>query len=181
MPTTNENTDPASGARKVLIVYESVPARERAAFFCGGFFSENSHAAVHWCATQQLNDRNYADEMFDHAMSADVVILAGSAEGELSPETKLWINRWLSKRTREGALVGLFGNRPAQPGELTSLKEIYLRHAAHQAGMDYLSQLPSGSRRTIPDSLDTCGQRAGQVTSVLHDILQKPIPPPPPL
>ena len=64
----------------------------------------------------------------------------------------------------------------------TLQKYIYLRTVAHNAGMDYLTQIPQTiSSRGIPDSLDSYSKRAGHVTSVLDDILRQKAPPPPPI
>jgi hypothetical protein len=55
---------------------------------------------------------------------------------------------------------------------VASVREIYLRHAARRAGMDYLSHAAPTLRRAMPDSLDSFSERAGRVTSVLDGILQ---------
>ena len=89
------------------------------------------------------------------------------------------MERWICQRSeREGALVGLvLADRHSRPGEIACLKEIYLRHAAHRAGMDYLSQVPPVLPKAMPDSLDMYRERAGQVTSVLDEILRTGLPP----
>ena len=94
---------------------------------------------------------------------------------------KLWIERWLGKRReREGAIVGLVSGQTA-PCATAGLKEIYLRHIAHRAGMDYLSRTTPTAPFAMPDSLDSFCNRARQVTSVLDDILRtRFIPPIPP-
>ena len=80
---------------------------------------------------------------------------------------------------REGAIVGLVTEKPAPAMGVASLKEVYLRHTAHRARMDYLSHVVPTELRAMPDSLDAFRQRAGQVTSVLDQILHKHTPPPP--
>ncbi|HLP75448.1 MAG TPA: hypothetical protein VK327_00910 [Candidatus Paceibacterota bacterium] len=165
-------------AQKVLVVYETLPAREQSAYLCSG----DSNTTVRWCSAPRLNEPEYADETARHAATADMIIFAGDREGDFSPEVKVWIERWLFKRSaREGAIVGLFNSGTGSGAKVSSLKEIYLRRAAHEAGLDYLSHLPSGPIKTIPNSLETYSERAGQVTSVLHNILAGGLPPTPPL
>lgn len=103
-----------------------------------------------------------------------MIIFTGPMENDFPAELKLWIERWLPKRTeREGAIVGIFirgsSGNVARSG---SQKEIYLRQIALRAGMDYLSHVPRLGRKAMPESLDVFSQRAGQMTSVLNDILQ---------
>ncbi|HLX72340.1 MAG TPA: hypothetical protein VKV04_22200, partial [Verrucomicrobiae bacterium] len=58
-------------------------------------------------------------------------------------------------------------------------REIYLRHIAHRAGMDFLSHAAPTAAKAIPDSLDSFSKRAGQMTSVLDNILHtRPRTPP---
>jgi len=44
--------------------------------------------------------------------------------------------------------------------------------------MDYLTDVPPEITRPIPDSLESFSERAQQITSVLDEILRKPIHPP---
>jgi hypothetical protein len=44
--------------------------------------------------------------------------------------------------------------------------------------MDYLTQVPPGISRAIPESLDSYTERAAHLSSVLDAILQQPAPPP---
>ncbi|MBC8094183.1 MAG: hypothetical protein H7Y43_00075 [Akkermansiaceae bacterium] len=177
MQTTYRHTNGSKAPGQVMIVYETGSAREQAAHLCRDFF-EDSSGTTHWCASLQLKDKDYAAEMSRHAITADLIVFTGEAEGDFPQEVKLWIDRWLYKRNNlEGAMVGLFSSR--SPGaHVASRKEVYLRHIARQAGLDYLCQPPRGAAR-VPDSLDTFNQRAGQVTSVLHEILENRTPPTP--
>jgi hypothetical protein len=93
----------------------------------------------------------------------------------------LWIEDWLNKRgEHEGALVGLLDYDDG-PQHVATFREIYLRHVARRAGMDYLSHAPPTTRRAIPDSIDSFSERAGRMTSVLDDILHKHPHTPPPM
>jgi hypothetical protein len=60
-----------------------------------------------------------------------------------------------------------------EPHEMASFREIYLRHIARRAGMDYLSRGAPTATKAIPDSIDSFSERAGRVTSVLANILHK--------
>jgi hypothetical protein len=167
----------SAGVRKMAVLYESTRAREylyRMFDQLETFCAKDENCA--WCSTRQLHAPRQVQEFFNEALDADLVIFTGSAEGELSPEVKKWFDWWSSKRAdREGAIAGIFHD--PTPRGVVSRKEIYLRAIAHQAGLDYLSTLPNQIGRAMPDSLDTFCARAGQMTSVLDQILRRRIPP----
>jgi hypothetical protein len=112
------------------------------------------------------------------AVEADLVVFALEPGGDLPHSTKLWIDSWLGKRSEhEGAIIGL--TESTGPGDMASLKEIYLRHVAHRAGMDYLSHASPTAPRAIPNSIDSFSERAGRMTAVLDEILRaRPVQPP---
>ena len=159
----------------VVVVYEDPPIRERAVRFCERLIEEQKSIEVDadWWSFSLLSHPTLADSAVEKAASADVLVFAMDARGDLPQEIKLWIEHWLNKRgEREGALVGLLG-RPEGLHEIASFREIYLRHAACRAGMDYLSHAAPTRTRAIPNSIDSFNERAGQMTSVLDGILQK--------
>jgi hypothetical protein len=132
------------------------------------------------CSFGQLRDPAEADRARQWAVSAHLILFALSSPGDLPDDVKAWIESWVHRRNaREGTLVGLVMDRPGLRAS-PSLAELYLRHTARRAGMDYLSRLPQTFRWSIPDSLDSYGRRAETVTSVLNKILdtrQSPAPP----
>jgi len=167
-------------AKCVVIVYESPSIREHAVRFCerlaeGG---KPTEVEMKWWPFQMLGEQAPADDAAQMAARADIVVFAMNSTGDLPEEIKRWIERWLNKRgEREGAVVGLLNRE--DPHEMASFRQIYLRHAARRAGMDYLSRTPPTDKRAIPDSLDSFSERAGQMTSVLDSILHKyPTTPP---
>ena len=166
----------------VVVVYEAPPIRERAVRFCERLALEQKSADMDmdWWSFTLLSHPTMAHKAAEKAADADVVVFAMEARGDLPEEIKLWIEKWLNKRgEREGALVGLLGQEEGMRDSAT-FREIYLRHAARRAGMDYLSHAPPTLRRAIPDSIDSFSERAGRMTSVLDSILQKhPHSPPP--
>jgi hypothetical protein len=164
---------------KVVVVYESPAARDSACQQLTHRFSSDQTENFHWCYTGRLHEPECVEALVRRAAGADLIIFAASAEGDFSPEVKSSIERWLARRgDREGALVGLFNGGMRR--SVAPLKEIYLRHAAHRAGMDYLSHLSPNAGPTIPDSLDNFSRRAGQMTSVLDQILHTEFLPAPP-
>ena len=180
MQNKQQKRDP-SGNPKILVVSDSTEARERALRACSHLLSETADSGIHWCSPRSLNDPRHAEEMAKNAVVSDMIIFSGTADGDFTPELKLWLEGWLFKRSsREGVIIGLFSSPSGRLREVASLKEMYLRESAHSAGLDYLSHLPTGPRM-IPDSLDAYNVRAVQVTSVLDEILQTRIPAPPPL
>lgn len=164
----------AARSQLVIVIYESAQAHERALHFCGRLARQRGEAPhAHWYGFDNLRNNAAATEMINKAAQADLLVFSFSSQGDFPRELKLWIERWLGKRCeREGSLVGLVTDRIQSVCPFASLKEIYLRHTALRAGMDYLSHVPPSAEKVIPDSLDSFSQRAGQMTSVLGGILQ---------
>jgi len=159
----------------VTVVYEDTPTRESAVKFCDLLvkrFWSQSEFSINWWGFSQLEDSTTAQEAQDKAAEADLIIFAAQPETEFSDPLEHWIETWLSRRgEREGALIGL--NDPcAAVGSAVPGKFCYLRNVAHRAGMDYLTNLPE-ELRAIPDSPESCSERARQVTHVLDDILRR--------
>ena len=178
MPDAAESS--AREQAHAVVVYETTPARELAMEFCSHRAGEQM-LNIHWYSFELLRDRDAAARAATKARLADLILFSMTHEGDFPDEIKLWIERWMARRhDREGALVGLVVDRPQNVSTLASLKEVYLRHAATSVGMDYLSHAMPTAWKAMPDSLDSFSQRAGQVTSLLDEILQKPPPQPPP-
>jgi hypothetical protein len=175
----------SKGTSRVVVAYETTATRElaiRSSQELAGLFAGEAGLNVRWWSFALLCDPAFAKDAAVQASDADLLVFAITPAGDLPQEIKLWMENWITHRTvREGAVVGLvLLEGHSRPGEIACLKEIYLRHAAHRAGMDYLSQLPSALPKAMPDSLDSYRERAGQVTSVLDEILRTCLPPPNP-
>jgi len=162
-------------AKAVVVIYEDASIRERAVHFCGRLIEAQRSPELNldWWSFPVLSDSMMAHAAVEKAARADVVVFAMEARGDLPEPIKLWIEKWLNKRgEREGAIVGLLHRDEGWHG-MASFREIYLRHAARRAGMDYLSHAAPTLRRAMPNSLDSFSERAGRMTSVLDSILQK--------
>ena len=172
----------ARGACGVVVLYEGPAPREHALGFCNnlaGRHRDEIDLEVHWWSFTLLANSALARDAMSKAANADMVVFAMNYDQDLPREIKLWVEGWLEKRGQlEGALVGLVDRRH-DPAEIACLKEVYLRQVAHRAGMDYLSESPPTEARAIPNSLESYNQRAGEVTSVLDQILRTPAAPPP--
>lgn len=166
----------------VVVLYETPAIREHAVRFCERLSQGQespARAEKSWWSFHLLGHSAAGHDAVQKAAVADVVIFAMDAAGDLPEEVKLWIENWLNKRgEREGALVGLLA-REERSHDIAPFREIYLRHIARRAGMDFLSHAAPTAAKAIPDSLDSFSERAGQMTSVLDGILQAPprIPP----
>ena len=172
----------AADQPQAVILYENSSTRAHAARFWDAFRTRKTAAKAHvsWWPFALLQNPVAASDAADSAAQADLIVFGLHFEGDFPDEIKQWMETWLGKRhEREGALVGLISGQPG-PGGMASLKEIHLRHVALRAGMDYLSQTPPTASMAMPDSLDSFCDRAGQMTSVLDEILHAPPPPPSP-
>jgi hypothetical protein len=162
-------------AKTVAVIYEGSSIRERVMHFCERLVEAQRSPELNldWWSFPVLSDASMAHDAVEKAARADVVVFAMDARGDLPEPIKLWIEKWLNKRgEREGAIVGLLHREENWHGS-ASFREIYLRHTARRAGMDYLSHAAPTLRRAIPDSLDSFSERAGRMTSVLDGILQQ--------
>lgn len=159
----------------VIVLYENPSAREQAVSFCEQLARQPGAVGrpiINWYSFEHLSVPRNAEEVVRAAVFADMLAFAVTSAGDLPEEIKLWTEHWLTRRgDREGSLVGLILNESARPPGDACLKEIYLRHLAHRAGMDYLAHFPGQITRAIPNSLDSFNQRAGRISPVLDEIL----------
>jgi hypothetical protein len=165
----------------VVIVYENNAARDEATRFCNQLvekFWSQCEFDLSWLSFEKLHTLKFATEAARKAAEADLVIFSAQPEGDMPIAIEAWIEHWLSqRREREGALVGLLGQQPGRAPELAG-KHVFLRRIANRAGMDYLTQVPETFGYPIPDSIESCADRAHRVTGVLDEILhQQPAPP----
>jgi hypothetical protein len=183
-PKSKRTEVESTGERSIVVIYESPAAREQALQFDDSLPAQcRSHKTsnIHWCPFDSLRNPTVAGDTAAKSARADIIVFALDSGGDLTEEVKLWIESWLNKRgVREGAVIGLVKHEPGA-SEVPCLKEIYLRHVAHRAGMDYLLHVPPVATKALPDSPDSITRRAGQITSVLNEILHTHPPPPVPL
>jgi len=171
-PHARSNNGPAAPARFVVVLYENASAREQASRFCERMAEHrDAPLQVSWWSLSFLSQPAMAHDAAEKALAAELIVFAMSGGGDLPHDAKIWVESWLGRRHgHEGAIVGLVEN--ANPGEIASLKEIYLRHIAHRAGMDYLSHSTPTAAKAMPDSIESYNARAGHMTSVLAEILR---------
>jgi len=163
----------------VVVIYDDLPTREEAVKFSDvlvrRFWSEYEFD-VGWWSVRDLEKPERALTAAAKAAKADLLVFALKPEGELPDCVFAWIDRWIEKRgEREGALAGLL-DPAAGPNGIATEKYLYLRSLAHRTGMDYLMQVPENMVRTIPDSIDSYAERASTRSSVLDEILNRPLP-----
>jgi len=171
----NQSKAQVPEAKCAVVIYENPSIRERAVQFCERLAEGQKFSTIEmeWWSFPLLGQPAVAGNAVEKAAGADVVIFAMESGGDLPDEIKWWIERWVNKRgEREGALVGLL-HREDRPPDVASFREIYLRHIARRAGMDYLSHSAPTAARAIPDSIDSFSERAGRRTSLMDGILQK--------
>jgi hypothetical protein len=174
-PTASDMST-AKATWAVVVVYGSQETREAAVSFCDQLvqrFWNQYEFDISWWPGSQLLEQEAAQQAGQRASEADLVIFGVPADGVLPLEVQKWVEGWVPERgEREGALVGLVVQE-AQSME-TAEAHKFLRQVAHRAGMDYLTQVPQSISWQIPESLESCSERAKQVTSVLDEILHQP-------
>ena len=165
----------------IVAVYEDERCRDQAMKFCDALvhrFWATAELDVHGSSLSDLEDHSTFRISSAKAVGARFIVFALRPGGEMPTAVCNWIESWLALRgDREGAIVAL--NDPGTGmGTFVSPKFVYLRNVANRTAMDYLTELPSSVMYPIPDSLESYSARADTVTSVLDQILHKPVPPP---
>jgi hypothetical protein len=160
----------------VVVLYEDPPVREIAVDFCDHLvrrFWDKCGFEVSWWSFAQLRELAAAREATRRAKAADLIVVAVQQDPDIDPLAQAWLETGLKQRgEREGALVGLT-SAAAEPNERALQKHMYLRNLAHRSGLDYLTCVPSDVGSGALDSCETCTERAGQVTTVLTEILRQ--------
>ena len=164
----------------VVAVYGSAMSRQRAVGFCETLvrrFWARFDFEVSWLSFEDLKVDQAHLEMTRKAAAADLIVFVTEASSGLPRQVREWIEAWLGQRQeREGTLVALQAlEETAAPSESESQR--YLRQVAHRAGMDFLTDVPEHIHNPFADIPEFYTERATQVTSVLDDILHRPLPP----
>ena len=165
----------------VVVLYEDQATRDRALAMCDHlvkhFWAEVEFDFL-WWRTGFLADPLLAQTAAQDAREADVIIFSSVPEGEFPPAVLQWFEQWVDHRgDREGMLLGLTHTSTPAPTPDTQ-KQLRLREIANRARLDYLTHIPSQFGGALPNSWQNAEARAGQITSVLDEILNK-LPPPP--
>ena len=179
--------DPTMGGKtgaawSVFVVFDDPPARKRATAVCDSItarFWPDLEFDLHWCDIHRLESQECVQTAVDCAESARIVIFATSARTGLSPGAMNWLANWSRKRHgREGVLIALI--EASAEGELRDKTDMLLRNTAHQAGLDYLTDVPACGLAEMSDEPDWINAKAQEMGPVLGSILTTPIPPPHP-
>jgi hypothetical protein len=164
----------------VVVLYEDKASRECAMVTCDRLvkqFWAEVEFDFHWWRMDFLVDPGMARTAARDAREADCIIFSSVTEGEFSPTVLQWVEQWADQRgDREGMLLGLTPATSPGIAPITQ-RQLRLREIANRARLDYVTQFPSQFSAALPDSWQNAEARAGQVTSVLNEILNRvPLP-----
>lgn len=163
----------------IAVIYDTALARQKAIKFCDGLVSrfwEQFEFGISWWSLKQLEGPNGDQEATLKAGLADLVVFATAHCQRVHPAFERWVGLWLRQREeREGVLVNILPTGVSSESA-TSPMSLYLRSVAHRAGMDYLTDMPEGLSYPIPESVESCAERAQRVTALLDEILHSPMP-----
>lgn len=120
----------------------------------------NGNIRVAWWSIGDLTQRKIPEDAAQSAIHADVIVIAVSTADVLPFNLRAWIDIWLPRRARGGALVALTGWPAGKPGRKTFDVQEYLRAVARQGGLDFFPQermLPAApsvalDTKAIPDA-----------------------------
>jgi hypothetical protein len=163
------------------VIYEDSQARETAVSFCDALikkFWATHDFDLNWVPFETLDDTQPAEAAAAKASKADLLIFATSTGETVPLHVRTWNENWMSQRAeREGVLIGLSGNSGSAS---KTPADSYLRTLALRAGLDYLTEMPENLAQLMPETLESCTERAHEVTSLLADIMVRRPPPPNP-
>lgn len=126
-----------------------------------------------WHSFEQLGG-DYAGAIAKEAATADTVIYAFAETPKVSPETKSWIERWLSKNPPlETKLAVVFQNEIANSAAAIEC-ESYFRHIANESGFDFLKH-KMGLRETFPNPF-LSGSSPSEVSLGISGVIRKADP-----
>lgn len=158
----------------VLVLFENTATRQSAVDLCDRLMRESwteGSFDARWLSFSEVSGSK-AHEI----PKVNLVIVSASPQGELPDEAAAWMKEHLGSCCgQDGAMLGLLGGTSEFE---SAAKHSQLRALAHEAGMDYLTQLPP--ELTGPDaaSLEDTTFRSRQMTSVLDEILSQKNQPP---
>lgn len=168
------------GAWSVFVVYDDPTARERATSVCEFItrkFWQDLEFDQHWCDVNRLCSAECAQKAVACASAARIVIVATSAREELPQGVLDWLENWSRLRHgREGVLIGLI--EPSSEHQLSEETDSLLRRIAHQAGLDYLTEVPEFGPAQLQDEQEWINAKEHEMGSILGNILTTSIPPP---
>jgi hypothetical protein len=163
----------------VVVVFEDEETRKEAVAFCDGLvakFWSTSGFEFGWWLVKDLTEPEAWEQSLASASQANILI-ASFAPGRSVPELRQWLDAWRQRRgDHEGAVIGLLDPCAGLDCRLSE-KHAHLRDVAHQAGLDYLTEMPSRIDDPLPASIESYSERAEQVSGVLDAILHRPTPP----
>ena len=140
-------------------------------------FMSEVEFTFHWWRTDFLLDDAMGAAAVGDAAAADFIVVSSSPDREISPGEIIWFESWIAQREgREGAMIDLTETPSAAAG-ISHRKHYFLRNVAHRAMMDYLTRIPTVGKGQLPDSVQSVGVRAEQVSTLLDNILHQPPPP----
>ncbi len=165
----------------VSVLYEDTETREHAMSMCDHLmrqFWSDIEFDFNWWRFSFLEDAVLARQACNHAMDADIFIVAVQRESELSPNLLEWLERALALRgVREGAFIALLSGGGSDARQTSGKNDASLRTLARRAGLDYFTEAPSVLPGGLPASLDSYSHRAEQHSSLMDDILRHTPPP----
>ncbi len=182
--TNAKNSDAKPRPRpscSVAIVYEDEATRARAMALCDRLVSQfwsEIEFQFQWFEFGQLADQASAHAAVNAAAVADVMVLATRVETQVPTHVELWLEHWVRQRpNREGVMIALVGLAD-EPLAKKIAKQHWLRGLARRARVDFLSDAVPIGLWVTPESVQWLNQRAGRLTPILNEILERPHRPP---
>jgi hypothetical protein len=175
---TAASEDRGAGLRAVVL-YEDRVCRDRALGVCDRIMQELEEEVKFELSCWKfdfLADAGMARHAAEECAKADVIIFAAHAGGGLSATVTDWVESWVARRAgREGMLVALVGLPGDARTGITPI-HLFLRDAAHRAGMDYLPHSVLAQPENEPASVESVFRRSHARTALLDGILGQVAP-----
>ena len=165
----------------LVVAYEDTPTRERAIVLYDHLAQQlldEYDFQCSWWKFDHLREPALREQSIDAAAEANMIILSLRDSRELPPLAKNWIETWRGRKAdSKSALVVLVDEAVAPAHEFGPVLA-HLQKIAHAANMDFFSPALALAEPAMKISAESIQERAGKVTSILDEILQRrPSPP----
>lgn len=159
----------------VLVAYDNLGAGIQAKHFCDRLdqnLAPRDELLLSFWSLSALQLPPLARAAEDEAAQTGLLIVAINGDEALSPPVKRWISRCARRMRANGGAIAAQLHDILRMNQELSPAYVYLKHIAHDAGLDFFSEVVEPAGEKLDDSIESLHQRAHMCSPVLDGILQ---------
>ena len=151
---------------KVMVLYENLLARQKAAETCNHMMerlADGPAFELDWWPFHCLTTPALAQFAEEAAAEADIIVFSLHGE-EFPKEIVNWLENWPARRTNASGLLVLLATWAANCPSVMDTPAIQLENVAHRHGMDFLAETHPEAAAMLVGALttDTEAERAAK-------------------